>query len=373
MRRALVAAVGSTLVLGACVDLLHDTDFAFTERLDASALEAAAPAPDAGEPIDFCAIPLEEGRRLAIRSCALLSACMSPFGRNAPGACLERALPAMACAGARGERARGPVLSFYQCLAAAKTCSDVERCVFPAGVPPQCGSAAEPFTQCGLAKDGQDAVRIDCPRSNTAAIGEACAAYGQDCAVDRDVSGHCTGHAGLHGCVQTGCDGTHLHLCADASAEGGRDDGFDCANFGDGLCVDAAAGPACVPESTIGCRPSADVACNAGVAIGCPSGRQEIVDCAGLFGSSCHSIDGGALDAGAAARARAWDVQRACEIAPDAGGCTEDTCSKTMLVACARGARIAIDCAALVGTSCAQISTGDGQRPACARPPSSAP
>ncbi len=387
MRRALIAGSVFAAILAACADLFHDTDFAFELRPDASLLaETSSSAVDGAVSEDFCALPIADGKALAVRSCALLAACQSPFGSNATGRCLARAIPAMACKGAPGSAVRGPVLAFYRCLARAKTCGDIERCVFPVGVAPQCGSAPQSFTQCGLAKDGQDAVRIDCPRPNAVAVGEACAAYGKRCDLEDDSTGFCTGQGGVESCMRTGCVGTQMQLCRDggsAEAGGGRDDGFDCANFGAGKCVDGDAGPACLPSSNVTCVPSADVECNVdGVAVGCPAGRQELVDCRALFGSQCHAVRSPVVDAGASkdagdagnarertSRERAWDVQRACEIVgTDAAACTEERCNDKKLVACVRGSRIVVDCAALFGTDCTTVETSDGLRPACRAP-----
>jgi hypothetical protein len=366
--RFIAAAAASCVVLTACVDIFFDTDYAFGSKPLASdagdatlAQDQTAPAIDAGQ-IDFCALDLDEAKRKARTACALLAACETPVGANATGRCLERALPAIGCTAARGQRVSGIALDYYRCLSRAKSCPEIEACVFGSKPAPTCGAVGEGgITQC------LDSTRVDCPSSGVKAAGESCAGAGRICSGEGSYLGACTGSGGLHACTRTGCEGTRLHLCADGGKPdaGTRDDGFDCAPFGAGTCIEGTGLAACAPFASdggaIGCTPTADVLCISGsVAQGCATGTQESIDCA-LFEGTCHP------DAG---RARAWDLARACDESPDAGGCSEDRCGATGLTACVRGHRIEIDCAAHVGpkSQCMQIPTADGIRAACSKP-----
>lgn len=354
MRR--IATVGLVLLpIGAiaCVDLFHDTDFAFVADAAASGGDGGerdgavdAQGPSDAAPLDFCALSIDEARPIAHRACALLAACETPVGTNAVGRCLERALPVIACQGAPDRAARGAVLAHYQCLAAARTCEDIARCVLGDAGAPSCG-ANVPFTQC------VGDVRLDCRKTGQPAGAESCAATGRVCARD-GLGARCVGPDGLGGCARTTCDGSKLRICADA----GDDLGFDCADFGAGNCAAPAkpgkGTPGCVPTSKDTCIPGSSIRCSGRVAIGCATGVEDRLDCQGLFGTSCTDITTDAPPE------IGWDVSRACEVRPDGGRCSKDSCSGTTLYACVHGNATALDCAALVGGTCGKVTTSDG-------------
>lgn len=365
MRRfAIAAALVMPSGVAACVDLFHDTSYELPEAgsLDAS-VEASA-ADSATQLKEFCDLDFDEATAMAKRSCALLAACESPMGSNATGKCLEDALPTFACKAAPGRAPRGARLEYYRCLAAAKSCDDTVKCIFPTGVPADCGQIADGgITTCGAAASPLAEVRLDCRRSGSRAYGEACIAKGRTCRRVADYRGECTGSGGLGACASSGCVGTSLRQCV-----GGNDVGFDCATVGAGRCVDVAHGSACVPTGSGTCPASTVVTCQGTTASGCPGGVPEVIDCA-VFGSTCHRIAGASADAGAreGGAPRSWDIARACDVPADAGACSADRCVGDKLVACVRGAPIEIDCRALLGSRCGSWLTAEGERFACVR------
>lgn len=350
MRRAPVLIVVALPLVGlACVDLFHDTDFAFVADASsesASAVEAATDAPIAdvdATPPDFCAITMDEARPIAHRACALLAACMTPLGTNAVGECLEHALPIVGCQGAPDLAARGPILRYYQCLATARTCDDVRRCVLGDAGTPSCGNNV-PFTQC------QGDVRLDCRKTGQTAGAESCAATGRVCVRDGTVA-RCMGSPTLGGCTKTTCEGATLQICDDA----GRDEGFSCSSFGKGNCGGTIKGtPACASTNPTTCTPTSKIACSGRVAVGCATGHEERIDCQGLFGTSCTPVTA-EVDPEIG-----WDVSRACEVKADAGRCSRDSCSGATLYACVHGNATPLDCTALMGGTCGKMTTADG-------------
>lgn len=357
MRRAIALVGLGSIAAAACVDLFHDTSFTLPDPIDASLSDVTAPpdaAPDASGPIDFCALDAGVGVTLAKRACALLAACQTPFGRSATGRCLEAALPAMECRAAPGRAVVGSALLYYQCLAVARTCTDVERCISPSVVPGTCATDGGNVTRC-LPGAEEHAVRVDCPKPGALAGSESCAAAGQVCTQQGTFLGACTGIGGLDGCKKTGCkDGRYLQRCADGGSDAGtRDDGHDCSLFGLGQCADTDAGPACVPSGPA-CADVAVTCLGNTVAKGCVAGHEEVIDCA-IFGASCQT---GSLDAGR------LDVLRACAVKRD-GGCEDKCGSSTQLSACSLGHIIDIDCPTLVGGPCVTVLTSEGSRGAC--------
>ncbi len=354
MRRLAIAAGAIAALAFACVDLFHDTDFASTPPIDASTPEAKADAPSAtgdAAPLDFCTLDPNDAKARAQRACAMLAACQTPFGKNATGACLERALPAIGCKMAPGRVARGSALEFYRCLVAASSCDDVARCVFKTEKETICVKEAGAFTQC-VPSTGAPALRADCFNEGPA-VAEPCSDLGQICSGEGDYLGLCTGKKGRSGCTIGGCVDTFVVRC---NRDGG-DDGYDCALFGAGSCVATDAGGACVPNGQ-GCEVKPVECDSQGLVTGCIGGKLDRLSCS-LFDGTCH-------DAGARA---ALDVREVCRVPGDAG-CDIDRCSSNVdqLTACVLGNRITIDCKALVGTTCRQYETSDGTRFGCAKP-----
>ncbi len=369
-----VAAACAAGSLAGCVDLFHSTDF-----------EGAAVAIDAGPsesgldaaPYEICAPSPAEALTLAKRSCALLSACESPIGDNAIGRCLPNAIVAYDCSVSPLRPNAGAAVAYWSCLAQAtalpdtdKACAAVHTCIYPEGVSTCPATGA--FTSC----PGAVAARGDCESAGREPPSETCAATGRTCTANGPSEAYCTGGAGL-GCTGARCAGTQLRACLGPGAitlpDGGKgtlDEGFDCAAYGGGTCVQNATTASCKPASDKVCSPTANVKCEGNVAVGCPSGFEERVDCAALTGiknvtslprSTCSASTGG----------RAWDVSRACGISGSDGGsgCGRDECSGEKLVACVRGVQVTIDCAADAKLArCITVRTFDGERPTCSRP-----
>lgn len=355
MRRSVV--VGSVLAgLGlfvGCVDLFHSTDFPVLCELDASA-QACDAGVDAGSvppATDFCKWTTKEAADRATEACTRLAACDTPVGNNATGTCIALATLAYDCLANPNFPVKGASHAYWDRLWQAKTCEDVDRAIF-GGKANSCVIDGLPFTTCDRG------ARADCRTSGSQLLGESCAASGRECTKVGSSSGDCTG-TDKYQCVDTRCDSTRIHLCSEA----GVDNGFDCTSFGLGTCAFSDdAGPACVPSGTTSaCEASGTVTCDGKVAVGCPTGTEVRVDCAALTGN-CAPTKGG----------KAYDVSRACTIAPranDAGGCRDDICNGSQLVACVRGAlSTPIDCAALKLGACRMVTTADGDRAACAAP-----
>ncbi len=349
-----VASMAAGAALTACVDLFHST----AGILDVCELDAAACA-DGGA--DLCAVDAGPARQIASRACAWLGACESPLGHNAFGACMVDAVQALDCTVSPGHPARGGTLALWECLAAAQACADVDRCVFPGGVP-VCGSAGD-FTSCGDVGGvaANAAVRIECTDGG-AAHGESCALRGETCAT-QGTTGTCAGATADGGglaCQTSGCDGTRLHWCAD-----GGDIGLDCASTGARRCAGfPSTGPAqwvaCVPQGDAGCAPDASASCSGGVATSCPAGVLETVDCAGLLQAGESSCNAGPL-------AAPFDWTSACTVVPPS--CDTDSCSGTTLQGCARGAIFNVDCAQVGLGACQMATTGGGGTHAACTPP----
>ncbi len=354
MRRSLVAGsvIAGLGLFAGCVDLFHSTDFPTLCQLDASALACDAPATPL--PTDFCKWTTKEAADRATEACTRLAACDSPVGNNATGACIANATLAYDCLANPNFQVKGASHAHWDRLWQAKTCEDVDRAIF-GGKASTCVIMKDrlPFTTCDRL------ARVDCQVTDHRLFGESCAASGRACdQVDGGGSVDCTGTDG-HQCIDTRCDATRIHVCSEA----GVDNGFDCTSFGAGTCAYSDdAGPACVPSgTTTACTASGAVTCDGNVAVGCPTGTEVRVDCAALTGR-CAPTKGG----------KAYDVSRACTIARvnDAGGCSDDVCSGTQLIACVRGAQSTpIDCQALKLGACRTFTTADGDRAACAAPP----
>ena len=345
------AAVACTFL--GCVDLFHSTDFLTLCQVDAGVCAPAAdaaspPVPDAAmPPTDFCLWDAATAQSNAIRACTLLAACETPLGDNATGSCLANAILAYDCVANPNRKVKGAAHDFWDRLAHAATCGDVDRLVFQGSVP-TC-TIRDGFT--GFTACQGERTRVECDTSGSRVYAESCGASARVCSSAGN-AGTCTGTGGF-ACLTSGCEATQLHLCG----HGGIDDGFDCASFGAQRCKDTAVGPSCEAESRVSCAPSGDVQCQgATIAVGCPSGFEERVDCAALVAGRgvCSVRVGG----------KTFDVSRACAKSP-AAECTIDTCSGPQLAACVRGYAVAVDCAAWGLGPCQKFSTLDGDRFAC--------
>jgi len=340
----------------ACFDLFHSTAGILT-ACEIDAQVCADGSVDAGTdgPIDFCAWTPVEARAHASHACAWLGACQTPMGGNAFGECSFSALLAYDCEANPGHPPRGEERALWDCLWQVQSCADVERCVFPGGVPACPPVAATTCASTGGAVANRD-VRVECTDAGVT-HGENCGLRGQTCATS-GASGVCAGAAagGGSGCTSE-CNGTHLHWCVD-----GGDIGVDCASNGAGRCgVFSASWAACVAAGDAGCTPDASAECTNGYAVSCPSGVVEAIDCTGLL----QVIDGGCVPGPLNAP---FDWTSACSVA--AAMCAGDSCNGYTLTGCTRGAQFTTDCSAQGLGTCRMVRTDVGTQThaACAPP-----
>lgn len=346
-RRMIAFTSAAGLLTGAaffgCGDIFHSTDFSVVDGGVAS--------------LGFCSWSEDTAKQTAAHACALVAACQSPIGGNAVGTCIARATLAYDCAANPNHPVIGEALAYWTCVSQAKTCNDVNSCVYgnPPSLdsritPPTCGGDAS-FTTCG--QGTESSARLDCRVPGQPALGESCAAIGQTCVPKNGGEALCVGDQGVT-CKKAGCgsDGQKLDFCVDAGGGDSFDQGIDCASFGAGKCILVAdAGPTCMPlETDAGtCAASGGIRCNGDLALGCGAGIAERVNCAALAdGVSCiPSLTG-----------PAYDLASSCF--SKAPTCSADTCSGNgALLACVRGAVVSVDCGALGLGSCAQRTTSD--------------
>jgi hypothetical protein len=339
MRRLLLAIPLATLALAACVDLFHDTsDLRTTCEIDPH----AAACPDA----DFCALAPDEARQQAAHACAWLGACETPMGRNAFGDCMFEGLLAFDCAANPGHRSRGKAREIWSCLRRARSCDDVDACVF-AGQKTVCPEA-------GVFEGCEGDVRFAC-RPSQHAGGESCALWGQPCSAAGGVATcgvapdpACT-DSRLRDCSPLPDHGPRAlaHWCNDAGSAAT----LDCTSNGAQVCVaesNAAGGwVTCAAESDAACPPDPSVTCTNGVASWCPGGVRETLDCRALLGSP------NACAAGPPPQPFEWSAP--CRVVPAA--CKDDFCDGNVLTGCARGASYTVDCRSVGLDRCVMMST----------------
>ena len=349
----------------ACFDLFHSTAGILT-ACEIDAQVCADGSVDAGTdgPTDFCAWTPVEARAHASHACAWLGACQTPMGGNAFGECSFSALLAYDCEANPGHPPRGEERALWDCLWQVQSCADVERCVFPGGVPACPPVAGTTCASTGGAVANRD-VRVECTDAGVT-HGENCGLRGQTCATS-GASGVCAGapaDAGSFACSITpggGCSGTHLHSCS-----GGGDVGIDCASNGAGACrgFPDASSPnwvACVAAGDAGCTPDASAQCINGYAFSCASGVVEAVDCTGLL----QVINGSCVPDPLAAP---FDWTSACSVVP--AMCTGDSCNGSTLTGCTRGAQFTTDCSSQGLATCRMLATDVGtQTHAACTPP----
>jgi hypothetical protein len=339
--------------VAACLDLFHST----SDIRTACQIDAAAPGCGA---VNLCAPDQATALERAQHACAWLGACEGPLGRNAFGPCMFQALMAYDCAANPNHRFKGKAAELWACLSDARSCKDIDACVFPDGRQ-ACESDAS-ITVCGTTPDNKD-VRILCAPYH----GENCALWGQTC-TKQGGSARCSGGGVETGCAtgSTGCYGfTNIHSCP--TAEGG-DIGIDCTNFGTQKCngfpVDAQPVDwvSCVAETdaaSAACTPDAHASCTDGVAVSCASGVLESLDCARLlrFAGAC---EGGLLNP-------TFDWTAPCSVTPPM--CTDDACDGGSLTGCERGAPYTVSCTEAGLGPCALVPAepGSPSRAACTR------
>jgi hypothetical protein len=368
--RVLLLAVATSSALAiACGDLFHSTSFDTLCTVDASATgcsgdsaDAAAGADEASTDAgatDFCAADRATAHTNASHACAWLTACEGPYDHNAPGQCMFDALQAFDCSIRPNMKVRGVIHDYWQCLLDAKSCSDVDKCVFggPIGPCPATGG----FNSC----ESNGVTRVACTATQGAtppALATNCAAQGRVCLhpMAKGSIAYCGASTLPPGGCTSGCKGSSIQDCnADAGISATIDTGRDCSNVGAGQCAPIE-GPtgACVPTSTANdCGGAKDLACkNTTTVRDCRTGAQDIVDCAGL-GGGC-SVTGGVVPSGPA-----WDPSYACT---GSKMCGADTCANGVITSCFHGIDFSIDCKAqgLPGcTTTADIPTGPDYTP----------
>jgi hypothetical protein len=372
-RNVLVITAVAFVTFGiACVDLFHSTDFETLCTRSPNDPHCAADAStpdvvdaDARRPHpNFCDWTSAEARLQALRACAWLGACEGTMGATATGGddnvlgpCVIRAQLAYDCAANPSLRPAGETDELWSCLATAKTCGDVDQCVFPAGVE-KCPKLEGTFLGCGARNAG---VRVRCTTAPTEARAtgvEVCALRGKTCSRDSTSTSECLG-AGGYNCTTIGCvDGSAVDCTS------GEDHGFDCASAGGAECVPADAGgtPFCsagpnAPSCGSGAIEMPPV-CDDGGAIvrSCVKGQEIRVDCNRL-GLACNDT----------VAVPTYDPAAACVADASAEPCTEpvDRCRGTHLLSCGRGAPYEVDC---VGVALGGCNAPDGGHAACAPP-----
>ncbi len=371
------AAVGGALAVG-CTDLFHGFDdlenacgqtsacaddgsvsvsVANDAGADAPATRDAAP----GE-TNFCAWTSEEALDHAQHACAWLGACESPMGHNQLGECMVQAVLAFDCAANPTMPVRGALKAYWDALRTATSCNDVYA-VTLTGAPCPAGE----FSACGGGDRvlGAGNTRVECMNGSSRAAGERCLASGQVC-VARDEAttvGRCTGSDEL-ACKRTRCDGTSLHVCNDAGADGGNDLGRACEFFGGGDCATTAVGVGCAPTKTTTCIATANVTCSdMTTATSCATGLLETLQCnLVLPGSTCVATK----------LALGESILKACVGGdagkPDAGGESCGGFGGSAATSSARGASFTVACAAQGLGGCTIVQTLEGPRAACTAP-----
>lgn len=371
MRARMLVVGGATLVATAasvaCVDLFHGTDFVTLCERDPSSpscggeggVDAEAPdvATDASKPpIDFCDWTPSAARARAEHACAWLGACEGPLGENVFGPCMLHALWAYDCDLNPTMRPNGETRALWACLAEAKSCGDVDACVFADGVT-QCNAVPSgSFTACGTA--GASAVRVECgsPEQGRPIGIDPCALTGRSCERLDDSTGVCTGAKKKTCSLGKSCAGTAAVDCQ--SLGGGLvDRGVDCAAFGAGTCVEKDGSVACAPQTDAGAcaRPSVDVTCanDGGAASSCVGGKEIFVDCTKLSTNVTCDVDTKPVPA--------YDPIQACANRDPAGSCAvsaADSCAGKILRSCAQGIPFALDCTSVGLGACEKIAGG---------------
>lgn len=287
----------------ACVDLFHATDFELCKtdpETGACAIDAGADATsatsdatiDSGDsPIELCQQEPRQARAIAERTCARLRACEGSFDGQALGSCIFHAQGVLDCAIVPGTELYGAMADYWRCLVNAKTCDDIDTCIFH-GPPPTCiteDGSPNAFTQCmrgfGDDESSPPSIRVECAEdSKRPRAVESCAATAQTCTVGNDGVARCTGKLGASGCPSPSkCDGSYLVSCVDGDPV---DHGQDCSQSGARECVEDDGGARCAAEDVDVCL-RGSILCDDGVAyVACKDGTSRTFDC-GALGMEC--------------------------------------------------------------------------------------
>lgn len=367
MRILIVVPVTAAVIsgAGACVDLFHSTDYATLCDLDAAACatadggaseaDAGSPEGDGGVSPNFCTNSSSEAKKLAETTCARLGSCLVSGEQYGYGVCYLDALFAYDCTFNPDLRPRGASAARWDCLSKATTCGAIDQCLF-AGTRPSCApfDSGGSYAQC--TDDGS--TLVFCSGTASAASIVPCPLGKQVCSEIDTSTAVCAGPR--KDCTTTasaGCRGTALYRC---STLNGRtsDHGVDCAEIGDGRCIDdrgkltVCAPGSDAPECTAAPSP-AGVSCNGNAAEICIRGKRIRVDC-GELGLPCDPLT---------AAANVFDSTFfACRREKDAGeGCTyvEDRCDRSVLESCRIGRQFTVDCSKVPGMkTCAVAPNG---------------
>ncbi len=367
-RRVVVTLASLSFVaLGAaCVDLFHSTDFetlctkspddpACITAVDGAIPDVSVPEAEAGPVhLDFCAWSTDEARKQAGRACAWLGACERPLGESAFGACVIHAQLAFDCALNPSLRPRLAVDQFWSCLTSVKSCGDVDKCVFPAGVQECVAVPTGSSTACGT--ESNAAVRLECAGDAGRAHGvEPCAMFGQTCTPDGNSLAKCTGIRGFACTTSSGACGGSSAIDCRPSGVRNVDEGIDCSGYGKGACTVGEAGPSCVPTMTANtCLADTAPACEGALVRTCVGGEDIRINCA-LLDLPCDVTQATTADPTAGCFKRGT------------GACTDtDICeTSTILHSCGRGQAYEVDCASAGLGQCLIDANGRG---ACSPP-----
>jgi hypothetical protein len=354
----LAVSAGSTLV--ACFDLLHST----ADVLTACELDAGHPGClTTTVETNFCAWNPVEAKTHARDACLWLGACEGPLGNNAFGPCYFRALMAYDCVANPDHRPQGKARELWDCLQKAKSCGQVDACMFQgASSRTECSAGVD--TACSESVPG---VRLLCADGGKPAEGrENCALWGQTCAPGAG-GATCAGEStGLACKLRCDDDGTTLHWCVPGEDGGpGVDRGIQCASNGGGACGGFPSVPAqwvaCLPGGdAAACTPDASATCEDGRATMCPSGVLETLDCKALLGTGSACTAGGLSPP--------FDWTSPCS---SASACADDSCAGGQLTSCERGTSFTIDCKGQGFAGCRLLAADPGApaRAACTPPP----
>lgn len=296
-----VGPLAGLLMLAACVDLFHGTDFETlcTKSPDDPRCKSATDGPiEASEgspgadvvekPIpDFCAWGSDVARKNAERACAWLSACVRPHGSSAFAECLVHAQLAYDCVANPNLRPRGDVEKAWGCLANVTSCADLDACMFPEGKP-TCQAGSSEGTACGVGASAS--VRIGCSPTRGTEF-DFCPLTGRTC-VNSATGAECVP-------TTTPCSGTRT--CAEGIArdcvDGDPDRGVDCRAYGAKQCAQAVSEPGCRGNDGGTCSGS-EIKCEGAQVKACVANEEIVIDCS-RFGASPGLPCADEADAGA--------------------------------------------------------------------------
>ena len=256
-------------------------------------------------------------------------------------------------------RPRQALDTFWSCLATVKSCGDVDRCVFPAGVQ-ECVAVAERQLDRRAEPMANGGVRLECSGDAGRAHGvEPCALSGRTCSSpsgDPSIA-KCSGALGF-ACTGDGgtCSGTSAVDCR-PSGTLRVDQGVDCSGYGAGQCAFGDGGARVHADEDRHHLPRGHATASATAR---SSGR---VSQARTFASTARLSAFRATSR----RCRRRTRRRAASSAESTACTNNDTCpTPTTLRSCGRGATYDVDCSSAGLGKCLIDTAGHG---ACSPPP----